>query len=730
MFEKQQERQYDDTLQGQQGVVDNSKAMQTQAITSGIQGLAGAVDTGVDIWQTEQKQQQAQASNSALNSYGNWLEKEVQMKEQGIDPKVIDAERVKTEQQLMVDGAGRDDLLKLRKQFEGTSLGKSLTEKTPEEKAYEKDAEEAARLNMPVETYRHRQRVLSDFAADVATGTEDAVKSMTKYNQVSFDALKSQTDSIIMDFQSDNNRVVAEQRLREVKANIQREAAGWTSGTDISPAQAEAIIKPNLVYVDYILNDLTAEGFAQKAEDNARILKIQNKLQLYQNNPDLISYETNSEIAKNSPTLQLALANQAMPMFESIVKGSKEGSPKQLDSMLVTSTPASKEVLKTIKKIVTDPDAPQETKKELSAGVVKGIATQLGENLDLSDSKSTMEFVASEAGKELYKNKDNYPEYAEYETKIKNHANATYQKVSARLDEIVADNTGIKGEKGDLVLDLKGSTVVFTGTSVGSNRKAKSLNRELSKVMSVFVLATANAQGISAQESFDQMIASDLAFSKFVESEQRTMANTVGSLEEAPEKTSPKTKGSRRGGGKMSLQELVGGLQLTKEQQALASNLISGGDLSEFILEEGEEPAPVAQVDPDAPRGIRNNNPGNIESGDDWEGLSKAQKDGRFAQFDSPEAGIRAIAKTLNTYKAKHKLDTIDGIINRWAPDDENDTESYIQSVERSTGFNRDETIEVKDYPALIKAIIKHENGQMPYDESTILEGVKLANLS
>jgi len=529
MFEKQQERQYDDTLQVQQGVINNSKAMETQAITSGIQGLAGAVDTGVDIWQTEQKQQQAQASNSALNSYGNWLEKEVQMKEQGIDAKVIDAERVKLEQQLMVDGAGRDDLLKLRKQFEGTSLGKSLTEKTPEEKAYEKDAEEAASLNMSVDTLRARQRTLSDFAADTAAGTENAVASMTRYNQVSFDAIKSQTNSIIMDFQNDQDRAVAEQRLRELQANIQREAAGWTSGTDISPAQAEAIIKPNLKYVNYILEDLTAEGFADKSANMLKIVENQNKLQLYQNDPELISYESMSELAKHTPGLQASLAKAYLSTFESIIAGSKEGSPKQLDSMLVTSTPASKEVLNTVEKIVTDPDAPQETKQELSAGVVKGIATQLGENLDLSDSKSTMEFVASEAGKELYKNKDSYPEYDEYVTKVKNHSLSALQKMEARLEEIGSDVSGGQGGgTGNLGMSLtKGGVVVFSGNSPAASRKAARVNKEMSKAATVFVTALANAQGITVQESFDEMFQSSEVFSQYIKSEPRTAMEKV-----------------------------------------------------------------------------------------------------------------------------------------------------------------------------------------------------------
>jgi len=70
------------------------------------------------------------------------------------------------------------------------------------------------------------------------------------------------------------------------------------------------------------------------------------------------------------------------------------------------------------------------------------------------------------------------------------------------------------------------------------------------------------------------------------------------------------------------------------------------------------------------PRGIRNNNPGNIEWGERWQGLDELRpdRDPRFAQFISPEDGIRALAKTLQTYQKKHGISTIEGIISRLAP--------------------------------------------------------------
>lgn len=133
------------------------------------------------------------------------------------------------------------------------------------------------------------------------------------------------------------------------------------------------------------------------------------------------------------------------------------------------------------------------------------------------------------------------------------------------------------------------------------------------------------------------------------------------------------------------------------------------------------------------PRGIRNHNPGNIEhSTSKWQGLAAVQTDGRFATFRSPEYGIRAIARVLITYYKKHELDTVAGIINRWAPPVENNTRAYIEHVANRIGVGIDDPIDVTDpyiMYHLIEAIIKHENGSQPYDRRTIEHAMLLAGI-
>ncbi|EAS1940677.1 structural protein [Salmonella enterica subsp. enterica] len=132
------------------------------------------------------------------------------------------------------------------------------------------------------------------------------------------------------------------------------------------------------------------------------------------------------------------------------------------------------------------------------------------------------------------------------------------------------------------------------------------------------------------------------------------------------------------------------------------------------------------------PRGIRNNNPGNIRQGDDWQGLvAKSQRtDKSFCQFTTPEYGIRAMIIILRNYQRRHGLNTVTGIINRWAPSNENNTQAYINSVAQATGVAPDQRIDTTDSRFMVKllqAIIRHENGVQPYDFSVFVKALDLA---
>jgi hypothetical protein len=85
----------------------------------------------------------------------------------------------------------------------------------------------------------------------------------------------------------------------------------------------------------------------------------------------------------------------------------------------------------------------------------------------------------------------------------------------------------------------------------------------------------------------------------------------------------------------------------------------------------------------EAPRGIRNNNPGNlIYTEIKWNGkLPKYRnKDRRFEMFIAPVYGVRAMIKDLKHDIEKGK-NTVPALIEEYAPKFENNTEAYINTV-------------------------------------------------
>ena len=116
------------------------------------------------------------------------------------------------------------------------------------------------------------------------------------------------------------------------------------------------------------------------------------------------------------------------------------------------------------------------------------------------------------------------------------------------------------------------------------------------------------------------------------------------------------------------------------------------------------------------PRGLRNNNPGNLvkSKGKPFDGEIKSDDD-KFKKFISIGYGYRAIFRTLHTYIEGHKLNTIRKAIYRYAPpEDRNDTEAYIRSVCSQTGIDENQVIDWRnhdDMVAIVSAISCHENG-------------------
>ena len=156
----------------------------------------------------------------------------------------------------------------------------------------------------------------------------------------------------------------------------------------------------------------------------------------------------------------------------------------------------------------------------------------------------------------------------------------------------------------------------------------------------------------------------------------------------------------------------------------LAAALLAGAPVMD--AEAGKTKATTASVASNTTRGLRNNNPGNIISSSiKWQG--EIGSDGRFVKFDTMENGVRALARILKVYQKKYGIDTIEGIIKKWAPPVENDTEKYINFVCKNSGIDRKAKLNMQDSSQLyriVDSIIKFENGKS-LDGGIIVRGLK-----
>ena len=120
----------------------------------------------------------------------------------------------------------------------------------------------------------------------------------------------------------------------------------------------------------------------------------------------------------------------------------------------------------------------------------------------------------------------------------------------------------------------------------------------------------------------------------------------------------------------------------------------------------------------DMPRGLRNNNPGNLKMTSPQQGWRGAlplrdNSDGVFEQFENYHYGLRAMLKLVrNKINAGHS--SIRKLIEQWAPRSENNTEAYISHMEHKTGIPQNQPISIHDRDRLFllaQAMEYHENG-------------------
>lgn len=168
-----------------------------------------------------------------------------------------------------------------------------------------------------------------------------------------------------------------------------------------------------------------------------------------------------------------------------------------------------------------------------------------------------------------------------------------------------------------------------------------------------------------------------------------------------------------------NLNGVVSFLQLGEAEKKRQAELAAGQQADQLLssLYYGGAPASGLPT-PSAgdPRGIRNNNPLNLEASPFTQRQPGfAGSDGRFGRFGSMDQGFAAADNLLQSY-GQRGINTVGGIINRWAPaNDGNPVSAYAQFVARKAGVDPNTQIDMSD-PAMrqriLGAMAEFENGR------------------
>jgi hypothetical protein len=175
-------------------------------------------------------------------------------------------------------------------------------------------------------------------------------------------------------------------------------------------------------------------------------------------------------------------------------------------------------------------------------------------------------------------------------------------------------------------------------------------------------------------------------------------------------------------------------MMTTKSKQIVAASLITGSIILAILAVStankrksfpyvSRESDPVVRnyfglpgfLNASHPRGIRNNNPGNLRiTTSAWKGKIPVEKnsDGAFEQFISFEYGLRAMIRQLKN-DIDRGYNTLTKLIGKYAPASENNTSGYIAFVAGQTGIHKDAgLISTKALlKNLVRAMALMENG-------------------
>lgn len=144
---------------------------------------------------------------------------------------------------------------------------------------------------------------------------------------------------------------------------------------------------------------------------------------------------------------------------------------------------------------------------------------------------------------------------------------------------------------------------------------------------------------------------------------------------------------------------------------------------------------PESKRTDEGPRGLRNNNPGNLRDFHlGWQGEAGHDEAGYLIFNEHPNYGraywgVRAMVKDLLDDHVHDGLRTVRAIITEYAPAaDNNPTEAYIANVCRALQVQPDTSLDLlhdrAQLGAMVRAMIRVENGAQPYSDAELDPGI------
>jgi len=132
-------------------------------------------------------------------------------------------------------------------------------------------------------------------------------------------------------------------------------------------------------------------------------------------------------------------------------------------------------------------------------------------------------------------------------------------------------------------------------------------------------------------------------------------------------------------------------------------------------------------------RGEKLNNPFNLEANKSilWNGEIIPGSDPVFCEFETPIAGLRAGYRNIFV-NYQDGINTIEGLITKYAPPSENNTAAYINAVCVQMNCKPKDALNFTKYETLMplgRAIIRQEQGKLSYSQDQLDQALAAINV-